>query len=62
MLGELSLACDALSFRSIYPDANGWGTMELVGVTVANVAFAAVAFANLGNAFAVFDLLDAFAS
>ena len=53
LLGELSLDCDALSFRSVEPDANGRGIKELIGVGVAfaRVPFAAQAYATLGGGY-----------
>ena len=47
--GDLSLDCDTVTFRTVEPDANGRGKMELVGVGVAfaRVPFAALAFTIL---------------
>ena len=63
LLGELSLDCDALSFRSVEADAKGRGTMELIGVGVAfaRVPFAELAFATLADTFAELEVLKAFA-
>ena len=63
LLGELSLDCDALSFRNVEADAKGRGTMELVGVGVAfaRVPFPELAFATLGATFAELEVLKAFA-
>ena len=63
LLGELSLDCDALRFRSVEPDAKGRDTMKLVGVGVAfaRVPFAELAFATFGATFAELEVLKAFA-
>ena len=62
LLGELSLDCDALSFRSVEPHAKGRGTMKLVGVGIAfaRVPFDELAFATLGGTFAETDVLEVF--
>ena len=63
LLGELSLDCDALGFRSVEQDANGRGTMEFIGLGVAfaRVPFAELAFTTLGGTFGELEALGAFA-
>ena len=62
MLGELSLDCDALIFRSVEPDAKGRRTRELLGVGVVSpmVTFPNVGFVTLRGSFAELDVLEAF--
>ena len=45
LLGEVSLDCDPLDFRSVEPDAKGRGTVALVDLAFARVPFANLAFA-----------------
>ena len=63
LLDELSLLRNALSFRSAQPGAKGSGTMELIGVGIAlaRVPFAELAFPTLGHAFAEACALGTFA-
>ena len=50
LLGELSLDCDTLSFRTVEAQAKYRGTMELLGVGLAfaSVHIAELAFTTLG--------------
>ena len=63
LLDDLSLECDALSFRSAPADARFMGTMELIRVAIAcaTVHFAEIAFSNLRDAVADLAVLEPFA-
>ena len=71
LLGELSLDCDPLGFRSVEPDAKGRCTIPLVDIAFARVPFAKLAFAKvpfaklafptLGDPFAEIRIFEAFA-